>query len=258
MKKIAFLFVLAVAPAGQVAMSQNTDHVEGGHFLKRVEYNVVMRGVTEADNCYNLDGKSIIDRILFGSINSPVEFVFEGSSEGDDEVTAFRIVRDLQTNLYRLEVMRMPDTEKVYSVVGQLSAAVSGLVIPPVQALSLKEKALITEHNRVHRAKFEDVLYKPYHPDSKTVKISDEFAEKLHSVVSKAIGSFKARGIPPIMGDGYRFTFRCVVEDEVWTLTVHEPRGRTGELASLLKQLARDAEAGSLDEQKYAALLKNF
>ncbi|GHV33236.1 hypothetical protein FACS1894177_09690 [Bacteroidia bacterium] len=77
-----------------MALSQNTDHEGGGHFTKRIDYNVNLKGFKDDDNSYNLDGKSILDRILLGNINSPVEFVFEDSPEGDDEVLAFRIVRD--------------------------------------------------------------------------------------------------------------------------------------------------------------------
>ncbi len=42
--------------------------------LKKIEYNIIVAG---NDHCYNLEGKSILDRIFFGITNSPVEFVIK-------------------------------------------------------------------------------------------------------------------------------------------------------------------------------------
>lgn len=44
-------------------------------------------GVAEEGNMYNLEHKSEIDRLFFGTKNSFVEFVFEDSPEGSNEAT---------------------------------------------------------------------------------------------------------------------------------------------------------------------------
>jgi hypothetical protein len=261
MKKIILLVTVLTILGYQIALSQNADHVEGGHFLKRVEYNVIAPGVTEADNSYNLDGKSILDRILFGSINSPVEFVFEGSSEGDNEVSAFRVVKNSRTDSCQLEIMRMPDTEEIYKTINFLSTKVNKIVIPPelIQTISLEGRELIREHNKeVERVKRNDDLYKPYRPKSKTLLISNELAEKLHSKMAALIDNFKATGIPPIFVDGYEVTFRTVVENEVWSLKIHIPQRNALIMANLCRQMIEDADVNKLDEIKYITLLDDL
>lgn len=261
MKKFIFLVTILIITAYQIALSQNADHVEGGHFLKRIEYNVIAPGVTEADNLYNLDGKSILDRILFGSTNSPVEFVFEGSPEGDDEVSAFRIVGNSRTDSYRLEIMRMPDIEKLYNEIRFLSTKVNETVIPPelIRTISLEGRELINKHNKeANRVKRNDDSYKPYRPKSKTFRISNEFAEKLHSKMATLIDSFKATGIPPVFFDGYEVTFRTVVGNEVWSLKIHMPQENVLIMANLCRQIIEDADAGKLNETQYVTKLDNL
>ncbi|MDR3141104.1 MAG: hypothetical protein LBU37_05195 [Tannerellaceae bacterium] len=261
MKKVIFLITGLIMFDCRIASSQNADHIEGGHFLKRIEYNIIIRGWTEADNSYNLDGKSILDRILFGRINSPIEFVFEDSPEGDDEVSAFRIVRNSQTDSYQLEIMRMPDLEKVYNAIKVLSTKVNETLISPelIQMLSLEGRALLDEHNKeVYRIRLSDDLFKPYRPESKTFQISNEFAEKLHNKIVTLIDNFKAAGIPPIIFDGYRVTFRIVVENEVWSLSIHMPQKNALIMANLCRQIIEDADVNKLNETKYIALLDDL
>ncbi|MDR0699923.1 MAG: hypothetical protein LBG28_12045 [Tannerella sp.] len=261
MKKVIFLVAVSTILCCQVAQSQNADHVKGGRFLKRIEYNVIIQGMTEADNQYNLDGKSILDRILFGNINSFVEFVFEGSPEGDDEVSAFRIVGNSQTDSCRLEIMRMPDIKKTGDAISFLSTKVNKIVIPSglIQTISLEGRELINEHNKeITRIKFSDDLYKPYRPASKMFRISNKFAERLHGKIAILIDNFKATGIPPISFDGYEVTYRIIVENEVWSLRIHMPRKNALIMANLCRQIIEDADRNKLNESKYIALLDDL
>ncbi|MDR1120462.1 MAG: hypothetical protein LBM08_06050 [Dysgonamonadaceae bacterium] len=220
-----------------------------------------MLGGTEADNIYNLNGKSILDRILFGRINYPIEFVFEDSPEGDDEVSALRIVRNSRMDSYQLEIMRMPDIEKVYNAIRFLSTKVNKTVIPPelIQMISLEGRALLNEHNKeVDCIRLNDDLYKPYRPESKTLQISNEFAEKLHNKIATLIDNFKAAGIPPISSDGYKVTFRIIVENEVWSLSIHMLQKNALIMANLCRQIIEDADVNKLNETKYIALLDDL
>jgi hypothetical protein len=113
MKKIVFFVIVLTMLGCKISLSQDANHIAGGWFLKRIEYNVIARGMTAADNKYNLDSKSILERILFGNINSPVEFMLENSPEGDDGVLAFRIFRNSWMDSYQLEIMRAPDIKKM-------------------------------------------------------------------------------------------------------------------------------------------------
>jgi hypothetical protein len=73
-----------------------------------------------------------------------------------------------------------------------------------------------------------------------------------------AIDNFKGKGIPALIFDGEKVTFRCVVEYELWELTIHEPEGYMKRLTNLFQQLIKDAEANTLDESKYATLLNEL
>jgi len=106
MRRIVFWIVLSVF-CSQAVSSQNADHIEGGRFLKRIEYNITILGASEDDYRYNLESKSIFERILFGETNSFVEFVSMDSPEGTDDVTAFRVIKNTQTDSFRLEIMRI-------------------------------------------------------------------------------------------------------------------------------------------------------
>ncbi len=246
---------------GQIALSQNTDHAGGGHFTKRIDYNVNLKGFKDGDNSYNLDGKSILDRILFENINSPVEFVFEDSSEGEDEVLAFRIVRDFSTDSFRLEIMRIPDIQKMCNAVNFISMKINKINLPSefIKTVSLEGRDMILTHNReVDRMRLNDDVYKLYRPKSKIFRIKNEFAEKLHDKMAALIDNFKAKGVPPIIMDGYSVTFRTVVEDEVWSLKIHAPRGNARRMSDFCKQIILDADANILDETKYIELLEEM
>jgi hypothetical protein len=83
------------------------------------------------------------------------------------------------------------------------------------------------------------------------IPVTQEFASKLHDAVSEAINNFKGNGRPEGIKGGYTGTFRCIVEDELWTLTVKMPNGYIGKLTDLCKLIIKDAETNDLDESKY-------
>ena len=88
--------------------SQQGDHVDGGEYLKRQEYNLGMGGAC------NLDSKSDIEKQFFGFLNSPVEFFFAASVDvATESPRGFRIMKDtLDQKTYIIEVIRIIDKEK--------------------------------------------------------------------------------------------------------------------------------------------------
>lgn len=240
--------------------SQEIDHTNGGHFFKKIEYNMIARGTTGSHNCYNLEGKSILDRIFFGVTNSPVEFVLRTSCEG---ASAFRIVQNPSDSTYLLEVMCLPDSEELSKIEKILSAKVHQILLPGKllnsTSLTLDDMEKIKEHNK--EANFfsnRDDLYKPYRPESALFKISRELAEKMHSKVGMLINDFRAEGIPPAIADGYMVTFRCVVKDELWTLNIHMPQKKALFLSDICKQMIIDSKIKKFDEAKYLASLEQI
>jgi hypothetical protein len=81
------------------------------------------------------------------------------------------------------------------------------------------EISYLLELKRINN--FDEVSSQPskeYKVDTKYFPVKNEFAEKLYVKVVDAIDNFKDKGRPDRIMDGYTATFRCVVDDEVWTL----------------------------------------
>lgn len=238
-----------------ILLAQSADHIKGGHFSKKVEYNVIMKGMTESDNRYNLNSKSALDRVFFGEINSPVEFVLRTLFEG---ASGLRIVKNESDNTYRVEVTNMPNSDEVTSI---LLKKENEILIPNelqrLMTLDVLDK--INEYNKnVIYTKQKGEIYEPYRTESKSLIISKSLARKLHRKIISLIDSFKAEGIPPLIADGNEVTFRCVVGDELWTLTIHSPQRKALQLSDLCKQIIADSNNNKLNESAYLKLLKEI
>lgn len=260
MKKGNTLFVLFLF-SWNIIMSQSVNHTDGGYYLKTVEYNIFNRSVSEESTRYNLEHKSILDRIFFGSKNSFVEFVFKDSPEGSNEATAFRINKNRQADSYKLEVMRLEDMAKVYNLERTLSEKTTQIPLPfwISRVIPMETAVQIREHNKqASILKVNDDLYKPYHPNPKVFVISKDLAEKMHRKISMLIDTFKGEGVLVHIVDGYVVTFRCVMEDELWALSIHIPQGRALQLSDLFRQMISEGFSNNIEESKYIKLLDDI
>ena len=259
MKKF-ICFSVVFAFTCNLMMSQPINHSNGGEYLKRIEYNVLHSGATDDEHMYNLEHKSVIDRLFFGSRNSFVEFVLEDTPEGSNEATALRIIKKQNDNSYELEVMRLQNLLDVYyeKLMHVVSEKTTPIFAPfwLSSAVSSETKNRINEHNKeANSLKHSDELYKPYRPEPIKLEVSRELAEKLHEKTSMLIDNFKGVGTPLNINGGFRVTFRCVVDDELWTLSVHYPDNRTVlRLSDLFRQIITDSIDGKMDETKYLKL----
>ena len=59
-------------------------------------------------------------------------------------------------------------------------------------------------------------------------------------------------------GRGESVSFRTVVKDEVWSLSIHIPNGNTLKMSSICIQSITDAIAGELDEAKFLEILEIY
>lgn len=116
MKKIIFIIALSIL-FNQSVISQYIDHYEGGPFLKTTEANVNQHSLKNDPPWYNLENKSILERIFFGDTNSLVEFTAENPPQGPNIARAFRIVKDQNTNACKLQIMQLPDLGQFYRFV---------------------------------------------------------------------------------------------------------------------------------------------
>lgn len=73
--------------------------------------------------------------------------------------------------------------------------------------------------------------------------------------MASLINNFKVEGIPSLISDGDNITFRCVVGNELWTLTIHSPQRESRQLSDLCKQIIADSKSHQLDEHTYLNLL---
>jgi len=244
--------------------SQNADHIDGGHFIKRIEYNLLAKG--RGDNSiifidrYNLSSKGDIEKLFFGDFNANVEFFFDPSFEG---ALGFRIMKDsLNVNNF-LEIKCISNYDEATKEALKEARDKRNLIDVPVELLNTLPRSvfnLIWEYNSnaaISKRYFEE-LPKRFNVVTLSFPISEQFADKMYKKMVWFIDNFKAKGVPPTMVDGYYVTFRTVVEDEVWSLLVHEPQGNALIMSDLCRQIITDAIANQLDESKYLTILNTF
>ncbi|HBL32597.1 MAG TPA: hypothetical protein DDZ96_02105 [Porphyromonadaceae bacterium] len=256
MKKFIIIAGIFLFGAFHIFPQSAAVHIDGGRFLKRIEYNGIARGRNTEFGLYNLESKSVLEKIFFGEINSPVEYVFRGSPEGSNEALALRIIGIPEDDSCRLEVMKLEDMHTIYKWERNISAQTNEIVIPHDLNILWPDRELIQKHNKeAFYLRNSDSLYQQYRPAPKAYQISRAFAGELYRKISSLIDRFKGEGIPPTIHDGYEATFRCAVENEVWTLTIHIPQWKALELSNLCRQIIADGLNNEIDESKYLKLL---
>ena len=203
---------------------------------------------------YNFDSKTDIEMLFFGDLNARIEYFLSPSFESPD---GLRILKDSTNNAYLLEVKRIANWKEVEN---RLSEKYPSIGIPGEIYFSTPEniRKLTREHNNAMYRKREKERLKLYAVETQTFPISHRFAEALYAGFVTSIEGFAMKGRPAMTGDGYSVTFRCVVDDDVWTLTIQNPRVENIlELSDLCKRIIEDAEAGRFDESKYIGSLEN-
>jgi len=93
---------------------------------------------------------------------------------------------------------------------------------------------------------------------NRSFTISDQFAEKMYEKMVSLIDNIKAKGTQFNIIHGYEVTFRVVVEDEVWSLKIHMPRGNARKMSDLCWQILDDADKDKLNEASYIKILDSF
>jgi len=224
--------------------SQNEEHT-GGPYLKRIEYNLIM-----FDDVYNIKSKGDIEKQFFGDFNAPIEFFYSPSFEG---ASGFRIVKD-SMGVYILELKYVSNYNEAQK---ESSDKYPSIGIPVTIITSLPEdiKQLVIEHNKNQYPKYFEEMPKLFKVETLSFPVSDQFAVKLYEKTVAFIYNFKSKGIQRTILDGYSVTFRTVVENEVWSLKIHMPKGDALKMSDICRQIITDAGTKKLDEQKYINLL---
>ena len=242
------------------AYTQNVDHFEGGHFVKRIEYNLVNKGegrlndsIIFGDN-YNINSKGDLEKLFFGDINAAIEFYYLPSSEAAFKRPpyGFHVTKD-KSNTYSVIEIKHVSNYKEASKEASSKYPPIGVLNP--FTISDERRDQIREHNRDAFAKQYEEMLKLFKVETLTFPVSDWFVENLHEKTVSFINNFKAKGVPPMMLDGYSVTFRTVVDDEVWSLWIHIPQGNALKMTDFFLQIIKDAEQGVFDEERYISVL---
>lgn len=268
---------LVLVPLFLVSILHCLAQSSGGDFTKRIEFNVInclYEKSADGDSMkltykYNLSGKSVNEKFLFGDMNAEVEFFTEPSFSSP---YGLRIIRD-SLNFSHLEIREVANYGEVEKRLGEKYSN-KYLVFGPDELdkfkdfkLSDEEKEAMAAHNREMGAKREEERWELYRKEVHSVPVTDAFAQLLFERVSFAIDTFKGVSSRKIVNgmilenvilDGDTRIFRCVVDDEVWMLKVHEPTGRTKALATICDNIFNDVKEHTFREEKYLEELKQL
>ena len=217
---------------------------------------------TSVEGVDNIESKSPLEKVLFGNTNAKVEFVVEPSFEG---AYGIRVIKDSSETSSSLEVKRIINWKEVEKQM-QKAFPVKGYTIQELNAkiaerekMSEEERELSILKSRIRNEKREKESLKRYQVHTFIIPILDLFAEKLYAKFVSFIDDFKAKELEPnlLMGDGETTVFRCIVDQEIWTLSIpFKTEEKARELSDLCKQIVEDAEAGRFDESKYIGSLE--
>jgi len=262
--------------------SQDADHVNGGFSKKTIEYISIHE---------YLGSKGSIEKLFFGNSNAPVEFYFFPSSEAvfhepQNPTSGFRIIKNT-SDTYILEIKRILNEREASNEAKKAVSKVQlrELIDIPANLLdSLPREVfnLIFEHNTnisnynsnvsnsssSYKRQLEEEL-KLYKTETMSFPISDLFAENFYGKMVSFIGNFKAKREFQIDDDGMMTSFiitdgisvkcRTAVDNEIWTLDIHEPRGGNAvKMSNLCRQIITDAISNEFDEAKYMVVLSSF
>lgn len=206
---------------------------------------------TSAIKGYNFDSKTPTERLFFGDYNAPFEFYVTPSFEG---AYGFRIFRNPVNFSWMFEMKRVLNWDEVQKKIQQ---EFPDQIIQVALSQGLDGEAW-RQMNRTIWAKQAEESAKLYEVKTVSFPIADSLARKLYANVFIALATapleIKGQGV----SDGISVTFRCVVDDQVWTLNYHEPdEGDFLKLTDICTQMVKDAEAGNFDTAKYLAMLNN-
>ena len=255
MKRIFITWVLYILSC-TLAFSQVAEEcLSSGPFLKRIENNIMMNVAV-----YNMKSKSDLEKLIFGDFNALVEFCYDPSSVVNPCIpSGFRIIKNSLNSSYVLEVKyvsnyREAAEEAIKKVKEEQKRQMIDIPARLLDSLPRSVKNNIYESNRnisntkVFYSKYFEELPKHFKVEKKSIPISNQFAEKLYKMMVLFIDNFKAKGLPAISFDGYSVSFRTVVDDEVWSLKIHMPKGNADTIANFCMKIIKDANEGRLDE----------
>ncbi|MDR2423391.1 MAG: hypothetical protein LBD59_01535 [Prevotellaceae bacterium] len=249
-KNLLLIFLVLTIQTGYSQDTQIGDTGNGRNFIKRIEPNLlhkamIINGKTYCS--YNLKSKTDIEKLLFGDINAKVEFVITPSFEGS---YGMRLVKDSLNTGYLLEIKRIINWAEINSQL-EKEFPLIGFGLGQIDTVSKEQEKRAVRHNRAMLVKHDEERLKRYSVARQSIAVKNKFAEKLYGTIFSIIKNFVMKGDPAEIFDGYDATFRCVVDDEVWTLTIQNPDGVIEQLTNICNLIIKDVEANTFNESKH-------
>ncbi len=259
MKKFCILSLLSGLFLSSVFSQEAVYSGGAGNFLKRIEYNIRYSGITLIDletgeqiPEYNLNGKSRLGKVLLPDFNAPVEYSIDSDAEFRGTPSAIRIVKGPpETAPYVLEVKYITNWREVSSELEEKY---------PTRSMSyggLPTYEEVARHNREMYQKRDEERYGLYKVETLAFPVRD-LGDRLYEKTVSLIEGYGAKDMSGKVMHGHSVAFRCVVGDEVWTLSLSSiSEGKALQMSDLFRQIIEDAMKGEkFDEWKYVRMQK--
>ena len=212
--------------------SQDGVHAREALFLKRIENNLYQ-------GRYNLAGKGDFEKRFFGDSNARVEFFYMPEHEG---ASGLRIVR--RGSSYILEVKYVSNFKELEDMFED------------------KLKSAWANRNAVEARRIREEKEKLYNVATRSILISNRFAEILYDSMVSFIINFEATEVAdpeivPVRTGSNPVTFRTVVKAELWSFWIQNTDGDVRKMANICREMITDVCANKFNEEKYIYELHN-
>lgn len=230
----------------------------GGRALKQIEHNKeMMISINSKDlSAWHADitsSKSDNELLLFGEeVNSMIEFYQEPSSYSSSP-TAIRMAKVYYDDNHRyiIQACHIENYENVWKDLEQKYPLLPVDTIGPLK--TAKKQMSLTEFKKLALEQYTVNRYDKF--------VSEDFARKLYNIVNISIKRFTIKGkLPSLFARTHEtsYVFRCIVGDELWTLSMYMPEGYYKELSKLFSALESDIRYGHFNEQAYIEQLDDL
>ena len=229
--------------------------------LKKAQVHEVL---SPNDYIYNLNDVGSIEKLFFGDIPSPIEFIYFPPHEG---ASAARVKSNFSNSSYILEVKYVSNYSEAADEARRRYPSIA--LWDPSDVTDD-----IVQHNREVFARQRERKLQLFEVETLSFPISSLLVEKLHANIATFINNYEEKNSFPddsadsvcpetgaeytqlrISVGGDAVLFRILVDDEIHSLRIHNPENRALEFSNLFRQMIEDAIAGEFDEERYMEFL---
>jgi hypothetical protein len=255
------------------------DNGDGASFTKTVTYNLRNYPDSLGRPVYNLDNKTVEEKMFFGHTNSPVEYTGYAfpslqscgmrlyKKHPDDQKWTLEVIpidnygKQIDAIENEIKQIEIPHQYFNWLETGRVETTDFHVLERTLMNIPKPTLEKLHEQNRkAYNAEHDENTYLSRRPEVKTL-IVGRLGDLLHEKTTALFTNFKAGTNPMSWDDGYGAKFRCVVGPELWTLRVHMPENRAGQLSGLYMDIIRVATedgGSSFNEEKYISELEKI